>query len=187
MAFLTPPELNAVLLRVGTGDVLAFNILYAATYAKLLSVSRNVVGDRDLAEEVVQEAYATIWIKAGGFDLAKGTAIAWLATVVRHRAVDELRSRSRRRKTTGLKDAEDVADGALPACEEMKRKEHIARLDRGLEGLALHQQTAIRRAFYDDLTYLEVAAEAGVPHGTMKSWIRRGIGALRQEMEDSRS
>ena len=85
------PDLTQLLVRVAARDKAAFATLYKQTHAKLYGVVARILIRSDLAGEVLQEAYVRIWDKAGDFDPAKGSPIAWMATIARNRALDELR------------------------------------------------------------------------------------------------
>ena len=88
--------LAQLIAATGRGDRKAFDKLYAATSAKLYGTALAVLRRRDLAEDVVQEAYVRIWRNAASYDPARGSPITWMATIVRHLAIDAVRSRDAR-------------------------------------------------------------------------------------------
>ena len=85
------PDLGALLARVASRDRAAFATLYRQTNAKLYGVVARIISRKDLAGEILQEAYVRIWEKAVDFDPARGSPIAWMATIARNRALDEVR------------------------------------------------------------------------------------------------
>jgi RNA polymerase sigma-70 factor (ECF subfamily) len=109
--------------------------------------------------------------------------MAWLATVARNRSIDRLRQ-SRRSKPEGPPPADDaIADSAPDAAAALMAKEEDARLRFCLDLLEGQTRAAIREAFFTGLTYDQLARNLGVPLGTMKSRIRRGLAALRECLE----
>lgn len=176
--------LAARLAQVAAGDRAALADVYRRTSAKLFGICLRILVERSEAEEVLQEVYLTVWQKAGGFDLGRASAMTWLIVLARNKAIDRLRSRDRARGAHApaeLAEAlEDPAEGALGTLIE---KEGRARLMDCLEELAPEQRDAIRTAFLDGWTYERLATEAGVPLGTLKSRVRRGLTKLRACLE----
>jgi RNA polymerase sigma-70 factor (ECF subfamily) len=108
-----------------------------------------------------------------------------MATIARNRAIDRVRSSAIRR--TELEDAAlEVADESPLAPELIARAQTATRLHTCLDTLEERQQTAIRTAFFDGLTYAELADRLTVPLGTVKSWIRRGMMKLKECLGDVR-
>jgi RNA polymerase sigma-70 factor (ECF subfamily) len=139
------------------------------------------MGNEAEAQEVLQEAYVTVWRKAGRFEPAKASPITWLVVLARNTAVDRLR---RRHATLeGLDAAADVADDDPSAFNLLADAEDAARLYQCLETLDDRARAMIRSAFIDGASYPQLAAREGVPLGTMKSWIRRGLQSLRRCLE----
>src|SRR6202047_2476563 len=87
----TAPELAELLRRVAARDSAAFATLYNQTRAKLYGVIARILTKGDLSGEVLQEVFVRIWEKAGDYDVDKGSPIAWMATIARNRALDEIR------------------------------------------------------------------------------------------------
>ncbi|MET0935366.1 MAG: sigma-70 family RNA polymerase sigma factor [Luteibacter sp.] len=170
-------ELNRLLQRTASEDQRAFEELYRRTSSRLLGVCVRLMGDRDEAEEVLQEAFVTVWKRAGTFDAKLSSALTWLVTVARNKAIDRLRQRP------DLRPAEVdwetfVDDGPGPALGAESDEEY-RRLRACLDELEDQPRRSIREAFFAGATYNELAERAKVPLGTMKSWIRRGLLQLR--------
>ncbi|TMJ13810.1 MAG: sigma-70 family RNA polymerase sigma factor [Alphaproteobacteria bacterium] len=173
-------RLAGTLAEVARGDSAAMADLYARTSAKLFGICLRVLGNRSEAEEALQETYVAVWRNAAAFDAARASPITWLAIVSRNKAIDRLRSR---RPAQGLEAAAEVADDRALASELIEDEQERGRLTTCIEELEERQRDAIRSAFLDGATYSDLAERDGVPLGTMKSWIRRGLLRLRGCLE----
>lgn len=180
---LTRDELSEALAGAGRGDRAAFRRVYEATSAKLMGVCLRILADRQLAEDVLQETYVTVWRKAETFDATRASPITWLVTIARNRSIDRLRSGAVSRRSTPIEAALDLADDARPADDLVAVRQDAARLNGCLQELDDRTSRAIRTAFFDGATYEQLAAAEGAPLGTMKSWIRRGLLKLRTCLE----
>jgi RNA polymerase sigma factor (sigma-70 family) len=172
-------ELNRLLQHTGRNDQKAFAELYKRTSSKLFGVCLRMLRDRGEAEEVLQETYTAVWRRAASFDATRASAITWLVTLSRNKAIDRLRQR----REVLLDDPNnlDVAadEESAPAADAENSQEYV-RLQRCLDELEPQQQSSVREAFFTGATYNELAARCKVPLGTMKSWIRRALLQLRQ-------
>jgi RNA polymerase sigma-70 factor (ECF subfamily) len=176
-------QLAAALARVAAGDRAALRIVYQDTSAKLFGVCLRILNDRSEAEDVLQDVYVTVWRKAGSFDPTRASPITWLVAIARNRAIDRLRSSAKSRRSEPIESAEDVSDDAPAALDLVVAAEQQARLKVCLGELEERQSAVIRSAFLDGVTYEQLAQRMGVPLGTMKSWIRRGLMKLRACLE----
>ncbi|MEO8988413.1 MAG: sigma-70 family RNA polymerase sigma factor [Rhodanobacter sp.] len=187
MSVSTPAEreaLNQLLQQTGREDPKAFAELYKRTSSKLFGVCLRMLRDRSEAEEVLQETYATVWRRAGSFDAAKASAITWLITLSRNKAIDRLRQHREEQLDDPLKLDALVDDQPSPAADAETSQEY-QRLERCLGELEPQQQSSVREAFFTGATYNELAARCEVPLGTMKSWIRRSLMQLRTCLDQS--
>ncbi|MBY0519579.1 MAG: sigma-70 family RNA polymerase sigma factor [Sphingomonas sp.] len=175
-------RLAELLWRVGQEDRSAIAPLYRLTSAKLFGISFRICGERQAAEDVLQEVYLTVWKRAGGYDPGRASPITWLATIARNRAIDWRRAQGTRPMTV-IDDALPVADDRPLVSETMLADESDRRLHLCLDQLEDKQRDAIRTAFFDGVTYAELADRLGVPLGTMKSWVRRGLMRLKDCIE----
>lgn len=173
----------AWLLRIADGDRGAFEQLYHATAARLLGICLRVLPDRAEAEDVLQEVFVAVWRKAPQFDPSQSSAMTWLASIARHRAIDRLRATPSlaARQPVELAELEGDPDAAPAARAEADSER--SRLDRCLEQLDARRRTLIRTAFFDGATYEDLARRTGSPLGSIKSWIRRGLLQLRACLE----
>lgn len=131
-----------------------------------------------LAEECAQDVMATLWQKAHLFDPARASVATWVYTIARNRRIDALRKARRA-------EPEELDWGPEPEpdqAEVMEAQQETERLGRALSALPGPQRTLIERAFYGDLSHSEIAAETGLPLGTIKSRIRLALDKLRQQM-----
>jgi RNA polymerase sigma-70 factor (ECF subfamily) len=143
----------------------------------LLAVAQRIVGRRDLAEDVVQDAFLQIWEKARRFHPGLGSARGWIYCVVRNHARNLRRARLRRDTTDCqlLLAVFDILDSAARLPEQCALHRHMADLDP-------RKRASVILAYVDGCTHREVAEQLGVPVGTAKAWIRRGLTALRAEI-----
>ncbi|WP_288479773.1 sigma-70 family RNA polymerase sigma factor [uncultured Pseudomonas sp.] len=170
-----PVALNVLLQACGQGNRLAFETLYRVTSSRLFGVCLQYVGDRAEAEEVLQEAYTAIWLKADTFDARLSSALTWMATLARHKAIDRRRAQHRHESLDSL--AEKPATQSV--AEDFEAHRQSRQIDHCLKTLGKDQQTYIRVAFFEGYSYAELAARHSIALGTMKSWIRRGLLQLR--------
>lgn len=175
-------RLAGTLHAVANGSQAAMADLYDRTSAKLYGICLRILGSEAEAEEALQETYVTVWRKAAVFDQGKAGVITWLAVLARNKAIDRLRQR-RPGALAGLDAAADIADSGASALDLLEDRQERQRLSACLSELEPRTGDAIRAAFLDGATYPDLAAREGVPLGTMKSWIRRGLLRLRDCLE----
>jgi len=172
------PDLAQLLSQVAARDRAAFAALYKQTHAKLYGVIARILARSDLAGEILQEAYVRIWRKAGDFDPAKGSPIAWMATIARNRALDE----ARRVKPFAL---EDMPESFEPPAEEVDplgardRSERLAALLRCLSRLDDEKRQIVLLAYYRGLSREALAKRFARPVPTIKTWLHRGLAQLK--------
>ena len=171
--------LTEALVRTGAEDRAAFRQLYDLTSAKLFGVVLRICGDRQAAEDVLHDVYLTVWRRAGAFEPGRASPITWLATIARNRAIDWRRAQGGR-QFAAVDEIAELADAAPLASDVLEEKDEAARLHGCLQALEERQRGAIRTAFFDGVTYAELAERQGVPLGTMKSWVRRGLAGLKR-------
>jgi RNA polymerase sigma-70 factor (ECF subfamily) len=181
------PELGQLIRAAATGDRNAFEQVYRAAAPRAFGVALRLLRRRDLAEEAVQEAFVEIWRKAASFDAARGQALAWIAGIVRYRAIDLLRRLQRRDGIETTDEAVEIADPAPLASDLLIDGETAGRLAGCLALLRTEQQQAIRLAYFDGLTYEQVSDRLGAPIGTTKSRIRRGLQSLKRCLDQEGS
>lgn len=174
-------NLASLLQSTARGDRAAFSSLYARTSAKLYGICLRLLGSEAEAQDILQDVYVTVWQKAGRFDAARASPITWLAVLTRNKAIDRLRQR--RAPTEDLDAADAVRDEAPLAFDVIDQQRHTARLKDCLDKLDERPRAMIRSAFLDGASYPQLAEREGVPLGTVKSWIRRGLQRLKGCLE----
>ena len=175
-------DLAHLLSRVAVRDAKAFAALYRATSAKLHGVVARILTRGDTAADVLQEAYVRIWEKAGEFDPARGSALAWMATIARNRAIDEVR----RVRPGSL---EDQPESFEPAADEVdplaarERSEGLASLIDCLGKLDEEKRAILMLAYYRGASRETLAKRFGRPVATIKTWLHRSLAQLRDCLE----
>lgn len=171
-------DLPRLLAAVADGDRTALRSVYERHSVRLFGVANAILRDRDVAADAVQDAFLKISRRASQFDPVRGSAEAWLAGIVRHAALDIIRARGRETPT----DDPSLGDTAVaPEAEErLAASAQGQRLRDCLAGLEPKNREGIILAFVHGLSHPQVAARLGLPLGTVKSWIRRGLLALRE-------
>lgn len=170
-------NLSRLLARIAGQDAGSLKSLYERTSAKLYGIALRLIGDEAEAQDLLQDVYVTVWRKASSFDAKRASAITWLATITRNKAIDRLRAR--RDAGEELDAARDVPDDAPSSLDLLEREDDALRLRHCLDELEERARTMIRAAFFDGATYPQLAERENVPLPTMKSWVRRGLLRLR--------
>ena len=169
----------ALLGRMQAGDAQALRLLYERTAPKLFSVALRIVRRRSLAEEVLQDAYISIWRNCGRYATEKGSPLAWMATIVRNRAID-LSRRSHEMPVDLVLEDYDQPDYGPGPIEHLQHNQTAAEIRRCLDKLPMEQRRMIVAAYYEGLTHEVLAQTSARPLGTVKTWIRRGLAQLRE-------
>lgn len=165
--------------RFRAGDPTALEEAYRRYSRVVFTFCRRAVGS-GLAEEATQDTFVAAWRASHRFDPERGSLGGWLMGIARHKVSDALRSRQR--AAARLDRARLVADPA-PAGQEVDALAQRLLLADGLDGLRPEVRELVELAFYSDLTHEQIAEHTGRPLGTVKSQIRRSLGALRRHLE----
>ncbi len=189
---MTPPEtdrsarLAELLARTALSDQAAYAELYRLTASHLYGVALRILREPALAEDMLQEAFVSVWHHAGSYSAAKAKPQTWLTSIVRNRCLDHLRRREP--DTVSMTRDEDEteveyrAPGPTPVemllagAEAHSVRQCVDSLDGG-------QKQAIALAFYQGLSHAELAEHLHQPLGTVKSWVRRGLERLKACLE----
>ena len=176
-----PPDLAGLLARVALHDRAAFEALYRATSSHLLGIAFRVLGQRERAEEVLQEAYMNIWHAAGSYNASVAAPMTWLINIVRNKAIDAARSsRTEKASTVELDDDFDTAAGDQWEPQHLL-DESLTKLniDSCMSALPASQRQALALAYYRGMVHTEIAVALNAPLGTAKAWVRRGLDKLK--------
>lgn len=174
--------------KTGRGDTAAFAQFYDRHSTLLFSIAIHVLGNRQEAEDALQDAAAIIWERAPSYEPSLGKPSSWAVVITRNKAIDRLRAQQRRSEGIArIKTAADAgaAEPALASSHLAMDKESAAALRVALKELPDGQRHAIELAFFTGLSQSEVAAHLGEPLGTIKARIRRGMNTLRDVLEES--
>jgi RNA polymerase sigma-70 factor, ECF subfamily len=172
---------DAALLACARGERFALRMLYEHEARWLLGVVRRIVRDAALAEDVLQDAFLQIWQRAETFDPALGSGRGWIYTVVRHQALRAVRRSSTEpvlldpETLTGVSDLQQAQSD-----EDDDRGLDPDSLERCLQRLDAPRRACVVHAFVDGYTHEQIAERLNTPLGTVKSWIRRSLLALKE-------
>jgi RNA polymerase sigma-70 factor (ECF subfamily) len=175
----------ALMERVSRMDPEAFEVFYDRHIQSAYALAYRIVGSRQPADDVCQEAFLSVWRSAGRYDASLGNARSWVLAVVRNRAIDHLRRASRTKER-------EVADEALA-------ERHPAPQDQNTEATALRhaaagetrelmnelsddQRRVIELSFYSGYSHSEIASMLGLPLGTVKARMNRGLARMRSAL-----
>jgi len=176
-------ELIQLLDRIASRDEAALRALYDKCSSKLYGLAMRVVSNREWAEDVLQDAFITIWRIAVDYRGTLSPPMAWMGLIVRSRALDFLRRRAAERDTQTQSLDDDMADtlaGDMPdPVNTALASEQAWALKQCLEQLENKQREVVSLAYLRDLSHGELAAQLRLPLGTVKTWIRRGLAQLR--------
>lgn len=175
-------NLELLLASVSKGDEAAFAELYQATSPKLFAVALRILRSREVAEEVVQEAYFRVWERAGDFNPEIASPVTWMSAIVRNRALDEARRRVARpfADASELDDIESEDEHPLNAIE---RGQDVARLLKCIEALEPEKKHIVRLAYLHGLSREALAKRFNRPEGTIKTWLHRSLAQLKGCLE----
>lgn len=182
----TDTELNTLINQIGLGDEAAMKRLYELTSARLYGLALRVVRKPEWAEDVLQEAYLSVWRSALDFRNTLSPPLAWMGLIVRSRALDLLRRRATDRShlTQEFDELlEDTLEGPSSNPQDVQQASQQAQaLHQCLSGLDHKQRQVVSLAYLRDLSHSELAQQLSLPLGTVKTWIRRGLDQLRHCM-----
>jgi RNA polymerase sigma-70 factor (ECF subfamily) len=173
-------DLPTLLRLCAQGNKPAFRRLYELQSGRLFAVAMRITRQSGLAADAVHDAFLQVWQNASRFDATRGNVEGWLLSLVRYRALDIARRRSR--EEPGHDFAERVDEEPDPLARLVSSTEGAA-LHRCLQTLTEERRRLVSLAFVEGLTHSELAARLQLPLGTVKSWIRRSLAALRTCLE----
>jgi RNA polymerase sigma-70 factor, ECF subfamily len=169
----------AILERIAAGDEHAVGELYDRHSRLLFGLILRILRNRHEAEEVLQEAFVTVWTRAETYNEALGSPLAWLVRVARNRAIDRLRANAvRQRAAEHAPPPPQVETPDARACLNEQQRQ----VARALETLPPEQRALIEQAYFLGLTQSELAERFHLPPGTVKTRIRTGMLTLREQL-----
>lgn len=190
----TPPHLRvvdtdvddsdeALLVATAAGDQQAFATLYDRFSPRVYGLVRKVVRDPSLSQDTVQEVMTELWRTSPRFDPDRGNAVSWILTLAHRRAVDAVRrEQSARDRADTVGRREDAQRPFDDVSEAVTMADEHQQIRTAMEVLTDLQRQAIELAYFEGMTYREVAEDLGVPLGTIKTRMRDGMIRLRDTM-----
>jgi len=175
-------QLDRLLAGVARGDEAAFAALYQATSAKLYAVALRILKSQAAAEDIVQDSFFKVWERAGDFNPELASPVTWMATIVRNRALDEIRRRVAR-PAADVSELDEIESDDEHPLDALGRKEDVERLIRCLDGLEPEKKQMVRLAYLDGMSREELARRFGRPEGTIKTWLHRSLAQLKGCLE----
>ena len=177
-------DYEAALHACASGSQQALRSIYEQESARLMGVALRIVRTRQSAEDVLHDAFLSIWTRAASFDGARGTGRGWIYSIVRHQALNLIRSGERE-----VAVSDDTLD-AVASAEALQRaaqmpdpfelRQDIGRLHDCLAHLDAAKRNSILYAYVDGCSHSEISERLQSPLGTVKAWIKRGMSALRE-------
>ena len=171
---------------IGDKDPEAFEVFYDRHGGVAFSLAYRIVGEKAAAEDVIQEAFISIWRSGARYDRARGSVRSWTLGIVRNRAIDLLRSRAGRKPSLDFDDDSVLEQrSADEVTEEEVLQRETAREVRGaVGGLPGEQSKVIELAYFGGFSHSEIAEMLGVPLGTVKGRMRLGLEKIRGELAE---
>ena len=166
-------------------DERALAAFYDVTVARVFGLVQRIVRRTSLAEEVVEDTYFQVWRQAARFEASRGSAMTWLLSIARSRAIDAVRHEARFQHDALDEAAPALACGAAGSDELLDLARHRAELYRALMHLGAQPRQLVSLAFFRGLSHEEIAAQTQLPLGTVKSQIRRALSSLRESLGGS--
>ncbi|MCG6903745.1 MAG: sigma-70 family RNA polymerase sigma factor [Rhodobacter sp.] len=172
-------EIEELLGKVALEDRKALGQLYDRCSSKLFGVCLRVLKDRAAAEDAVQESFVKVWRNADRYAVNGLSPMTWLITIARNTAIDALRAQRRAGTSAGLDEVLAMpAPGPSPEAAAVAASE-ASRIAGCMNELEDDRRAAVRGAYLEGLSYNELAAAAGVPLNTMRTWLRRSLMKLK--------
>lgn len=175
--------------RAAAGEARALEVLYDRYSRVVFSFALRIVGNRELAEELLQEAFFRAWQQGAAFQSSRGSFVTWLLSITHNLAIDEVRKLRRRPQKADSEDPAALLDSMPDTADDIEETVWIGALRetirRAMEQLPPTQREAIELAYFSGLTQREIADTLGEPLGTIKTRMRLGFQKLREALEGS--
>jgi RNA polymerase sigma-70 factor, ECF subfamily len=189
-------DLATLMSRTALGDRAAFARVYELTHAHLFGLAQRMLVRRPLAEDVLQDAFVSIWKNASGYNPQMSQPMTWLIAIVRNRALDTIRAQGRRLDSvsTTLHDDDTDNPGVAEAVDEgadplslLSAATDTLQIRSCMDGLDAKMRQSLALAYYSGMSNSEVADHLSSPLGTVKTWIRKGLLQLKTCVESARN
>ena len=171
--------------RVHEGEVRAFEVIFDRHAGVAFSLAYRMCGRRAMAEDIVQDAFLSLWRTGARYDRVRGSVRAWVLSVVHNRAIDAFRrdvvSDTRQVPDEGI--AERLAAPELTETE-VERRDDVRQVRKALVQLQAEQRRVIELAYFGGFTHSQIAEMLQLPSGTVKGRMRLGLAKLRLALGD---
>ena len=182
---------EALIARLAAGDTAALGLIYDRYSGAVFSLVARILGDRQAAEDLLQEVFVRVWQRAATYQGTRGKPLTWVLGIAHNLAIDEVRRRQRRPIEASERDDEGqiaafqtlAADGADPAdlaWERLRRDQILAALGQ----LPTAQRVLLELAYFEGYSQSQLAARLGEPLGTIKTRMRLAAQKLRELLRD---
>ena len=168
---------------VGQGDSEAFTILYERYGRAAFSLAYRVMGERQAAEDLVQDAFLKVWRSATSYRPKRGSVRTWILSIVHNRGIDQLRSHASRRRTQDKIEATAPRSQPSEAFAETWRNSQCDQVREALDTLPPEQLKVLELTYFSGYTHVQVSELLDVPLGTMKGKMRLGLKKMRDYFE----
>jgi RNA polymerase sigma-70 factor (ECF subfamily) len=175
-------QLEMLLLATARRSQRDFKMLFEVSGPKIHGILLALLRDREQARDALQVTFVRIWTRAASFDPARGTAGAWMSQIARHHAIDLLRQRKRRAEVNP-EEFQDIADPGPTAERQLVIRDDVRKLLDCLGKLEPRKAEAVRMSYLQGLSYSDLAERMDTPVNTIRTWLRRGLAALKDCMD----
>lgn len=172
-------HLVALLSAAAKGSQKDFKMLVQVSSPKLFGILVTMLRDRDQARDALQVTFARIWLRAATFDAARGAPEVWMAQIARNHAIDLLRKRKRQAEVQP-KEVTEIVDSAPTPEMQVQQRSDLKKMLGCLETLEEKKAEAVRLCYLEGLSYADLAERMATPLNTIRTWLRRGLSALRE-------
>lgn len=181
----TPLPDQDLVARIAQGDREALGLIYDRYARVIYSVSFRLLGDRGAAEEITQDVFLSLWLRAGTYQTDKGKFSTWLFSIAHNRAVDALRRRRREGTPTPIDtpDMERIAANGPDPAQQSAIMTDRRLVQQALVKLPDPQREVLVMAYYQGLTQVEIANRLSAPLGTVKTRMRLGLLKLKEMLK----
>jgi RNA polymerase sigma-70 factor (ECF subfamily) len=174
--------LAALLQQAGTGSTSAFEAFYDQTFGYAQALARRMLGRSADLDDVLSSAYFQVWRELARFDVQRGSAVTWLLTIVRSRALDALRATRSDSEPISTDEAPELPSSEPAPDELLQSAQADSRLHAALATLSAQERLVLALAYFREMSHSQVASVSGLPLGTVKSLILRAQSKLRHKL-----
>ncbi len=170
---------------VREGDTRAFEVVFDRHGGVAFSLAYRMCGRRALAEDIVQEAFLSLWRTGARYDRTRGSVRSWVLSAVHNRAIDAFRRESiREGKTVADDGLSERIEEPIRTADEVERRDEAHQIRAALDSLPDEQRRVIELAYFGGFSHSEIAELLSLPAGTVKGRMRLGLSKLRLVITD---